>query len=105
MDIDFVVQDVYSLTRPQWKFATNFDDAAKALQLAIVQDQKMAGVDKPPETDDATSGASSDDEHGDGDDIEQDAEGDDDSVSDEDEADVGTSFSSRIYFPVRVSDT
>ncbi|KAG5935732.1 hypothetical protein E4U60_002988 [Claviceps pazoutovae] len=87
MDIDFVVQDVYSLTRPQWRFATNLDDAAKALQLAIVQDQRMTGVDKPPETDDATSGASSDDDNGDGDDIEQDVEGDDDSVSDDDEAD------------------
>ncbi|GAB0133598.1 hypothetical protein EsDP_00002002 [Epichloe bromicola] len=86
MDIEFVVQDVFSITRPQWKFAPNFDEAAKALQLAIVQDQKTAGVDKVVEADDATSGASSDDDNGDGDDIEQDGEGDDDSASDDDEA-------------------
>lgn len=91
MDIEFVVQDVFSITRPQWKFAPNFDEAAKALQLAIVQDQKTAGVDKVVEADDATSGASSDDDNGDGDDIEQDGEGDDDSASDDDEAEVGIS--------------
>ncbi|KAG5983843.1 hypothetical protein E4U55_006993 [Claviceps digitariae] len=87
MDIDFVIQDVYSLTRPQWKFAPSFEEAAKALQLAIIQDQKTTGVDKTNEADDATSGASSDDDNGDGDDIEQDGEGDDDSASDDDEAD------------------
>ncbi|KAG6005866.1 hypothetical protein E4U21_007574 [Claviceps maximensis] len=87
MDIDFVIQDVYSLTRPQWKFAPSFDDAAKALQLAIIQDQKTTGVDRIIEADDATSGASSDDDNGDGDDIEQEVEGEDDSASDDDEAD------------------
>ncbi|KAG5951050.1 hypothetical protein E4U53_003874 [Claviceps sorghi] len=91
MDIDFVVQDVYSLTRPQWKFAPSFDEAVKALQLAIIQDQKTTGVDKIVEGDDATSGASSDDDNGDGEDIEQDGDGDDDSASDDDEADVGPS--------------
>ncbi|KAG5927607.1 hypothetical protein E4U42_002027 [Claviceps africana] len=87
MDIDFVIQDVYSLTRPQWKFAPSFEEAAKALQLAIIQDQKTTGVDKTIEGDDATSGASSDDDNGDGEDIEQDGDGDDDSASDDDEAD------------------
>lgn len=93
MEIDFVVQDVYSLTRPQWKFAPNFDEAAKALQLAVLQDQKTAGIDRVLEADETTSGASSDDDNGDGDDIEQDGEGDDDSASDDDEADVGLSCS------------
>lgn len=59
MDIEFIVQDVYALVRPQWKLATNFDEALKAFQLAMAQDQKMTGADKAMEQDD---GAASDDE-------------------------------------------
>ena len=88
MDIEFVVQDIFSLTRPQWKFATSIEDAAKALQLAIVQDQKTAGIDMTIEADDATSGASSDDENGDGEDVEQDGDGDEDSASEDGDAEV-----------------
>ncbi|KAK2603786.1 mRNA decay protein [Conoideocrella luteorostrata] len=86
MDIEFVVQDIFALTRPQWKFANSYEEAAKALQLSIVQDQKTAGVDKAVEADDATSGASSDDDIADVDDVEQDGEGDEDSASEDDEA-------------------
>lgn len=88
MDIEFVVQDTFALTRPQWRSAVNLEEAAKALQLAIVQDQKTAGIEKPNEADDATSGASSDDDNADGDDVDQDVEGDDESVSEEDEGEV-----------------
>lgn len=89
MDIEFVVQDIFALTRPQWKFATNLEEATQALHLAIIQDQKTAGVDKTAEADDATSGASSDDDNADADDVEQDGEVDEDSASDDDEAEVG----------------
>ncbi|QUC16714.1 uncharacterized protein UV8b_00955 [Ustilaginoidea virens] len=86
MDIEFVVQDTFSMTRPQWKFAANLDEAAKVLQLAIVQDQKTAGFDRVPEADDVTSGASSDDDNVDVDDAEHDGEGGEDSASEDDEA-------------------
>jgi hypothetical protein len=65
MDIEFIVQDTFALTRPQWKLASNFEEASKAFQLAVAQDQKSAGVDKTAEVDDASVGSSSDDENGD----------------------------------------
>ncbi|KAK1729077.1 MIF4G domain-containing protein [Colletotrichum acutatum] len=65
MDIEFIVQDTFALTRPQWKLATNLEEASKAFQLAIAQDQKVSGADKTLEADDASIGSSSDDEDGD----------------------------------------
>lgn len=88
LDIEFTVQDIFAVTRPQWKFASSLDEATKAFQLAISQDQKSAGADKYAEADDATSGASSEDENGDADEIEADGEGDEDSASDEDDIEV-----------------
>lgn len=87
MDIEFIIQDIFALTRPQWKLATNLEEAAKAFQLAVAQDQKTSGADKAAEQDEGTSGPSSEDENGD--DLamgEQD--GDDDSGSEEEEAEV-----------------
>lgn len=77
--------DTFALTRPQWKFVEDIEEATKAFQLAISQDQKTAGVDKVIEADDATSGPSSEDENGDMDDVEADGDGDDESVSEEEE--------------------
>ncbi|KAK6219556.1 MIF4G domain-containing protein [Colletotrichum tabaci] len=65
MDIEFIVQDTFALTRPQWKLASNLEEASKAFQLAIAQDQKVSGADKTLEVDDASIGSSSDDEDGD----------------------------------------
>lgn len=98
MDIEFSVHDTFALTRPQWKLASNLEEAAKAFQLAMAQDQKMAGADKAAEADDATSEPSSEDDNGEADDIEADVdgdgdgdgEGDDESISEEeDDADEG----------------
>lgn len=85
LDIEFLVLDTFALTRPQWKFVDDIEEATKAFQLAIAQDQKTAGVDKVAEADDATSGASSDDDNGDMDDVEADGDGDDESASEEEE--------------------
>lgn len=65
MDIEFIVQDIFALTRPQWKLASNLEEASKAFQLAVAQDQKTSGADKLAELDDGTSGGSSDDENAD----------------------------------------
>ncbi|KAK3352352.1 armadillo-type protein [Lasiosphaeria hispida] len=62
MDIEFLVQDIFALTRPQWKLASNLEEASKVFQLAVAQDQKTTGQDKGAEQDDATSGTSSDDD-------------------------------------------
>ncbi|CAJ2512190.1 Uu.00g052050.m01.CDS01 [Anthostomella pinea] len=88
MDIEFIVQDTFSLTRPQWKLATNLEEASKAFQLAIAQDQKNAGLDRSADHDDASSSSSSDDEgaEGDGDLVLPEADGDEDSeLADDDE--------------------
>ncbi|KAF9881371.1 MIF4G domain-containing protein [Colletotrichum karsti] len=83
MDIEFIVQDTFALTRPQWKLASNLEEASKAFQLAIAQDQKVSGADKVVETDDASIGSSTDDEDGDADLPE--AEADEEESDSEDE--------------------
>jgi regulator of nonsense transcripts 2 len=67
MDIEFIVQDVFSLLRPQWKLASNIEEASRAFQLAMSQDQKTTGADKANEPEDIDSEPEvSDDERGDG---------------------------------------
>ncbi|KAH7314087.1 armadillo-type protein [Rhexocercosporidium sp. MPI-PUGE-AT-0058] len=66
MDIEFIIQDVFALTRPQWKLASNIEEASKAFQLAMAQDQKTSGMDKVLEAEaEADESESSDDEMGD----------------------------------------
>ncbi len=62
MDIEFIVQDVFALTRPQWKLASNLEEASRAFQLAITQNAKTSGLDKVPEPEDPDSDGGSDDE-------------------------------------------
>lgn len=80
------MHDTFILTRPQWKLASSLEEAAKAFQLAVSQDQKSAGVDKGADMDDATSGPSSDDENADVD--EMDGDGDEETASEEEDVDV-----------------
>ena len=84
MDIEFTVHDIFDGTRKQWKLASNLEEATKAFQLAVAQDQKTAGIDKTVDPDDVTSGDSSDDD-GDADDGD-----DDDDESEEEEVEVGS---------------
>ncbi|KAI1100115.1 ARM repeat-containing protein [Jackrogersella minutella] len=88
MDMEFIVQDTFSLTRPQWKLATTLEEATKAFQLSVAQDQKNAGLDKSADPDEASSGASSDDDGGDGDGdiVLPEADGDDSESGEEDDA-------------------
>lgn len=89
MDIEFIVQDVFALTRPQWKLASNIEEAGKAFQLAMAQDAKTSGIDRTVEPEEPESDASSDDGEGDNE-IDTglaEAEIDDDSEEDDD-ADV-----------------
>jgi regulator of nonsense transcripts 2 len=91
MDIEFIVQDVFALTRPQWKLANNLEEASRAFQLAMAQDQKTAGLDKLAEPEDIDSDGSSDDGIGDGEagmaEAEAEAEGEAE-VEEESESDV-----------------
>lgn len=87
MDIEFIVQDIFSLTRPQWKLASNIEEAGRAFQLAMAQDQKTSGVDKVAEPEEPEIEDSSDDALGDGDGALPEPDADEDS-SDEEEVDV-----------------
>ncbi len=61
MDIEFIVHDLFALTRPQWKLASNIEEASRAFQLAMAQDQKTSGIDKIIENEDPDSDGASDD--------------------------------------------
>lgn len=88
MDIEFLVHDIYTGTRPQWKLASNLEEASKAFQLVLAQDRKAAGLDGPElqDQDDDSSGSSTEDEMADVDD-DDDAEIDEDEVAASDDED------------------
>lgn len=82
MDIEFLVHDIYSGTRPQWKLANNFEEASKAFQLVLAQDRKAAGLDEVEvDEDEGPSGPPTDDENAE-------ADADEDVGSEDGEADV-----------------
>ena len=60
MDVDFLVQDTYSVTRPQWKVATDLQEATILFSEAVAQNYKTQDAGKPmePEEDDAESSSS-----------------------------------------------
>jgi regulator of nonsense transcripts 2 len=91
MDVEFIVQDAYMLTRPQWKLVTNLEEASQVFGEAVKLNYQSAASGKPAEADEDEASASDDD--GDGPDDEDLAmpEGDDDKSSGDD-ADVCVSF-------------
>ncbi|KAI9737821.1 MAG: hypothetical protein M1834_009190 [Cirrosporium novae-zelandiae] len=61
MDIEFIIQDTFALTRPDWKLATNLEDAARAFSEAVAQNYKTQGPDKAAEPEEAEDEISSND--------------------------------------------
>ena len=41
MDIDFLVHDTYSMTRPHWTLATDLEEAARIFGEAVAQNYKV----------------------------------------------------------------
>ncbi|KAF2713377.1 nonsense-mediated mRNA decay factor [Pleomassaria siparia CBS 279.74] len=84
MDVEFIVQDAYMLTRPQWKLVTNLEEASHIFGEAVKLNYQPSAAGKPAEIDE-DEGSASDDE-GDGPDDEDLAlpDGDDDKSSGED---------------------
>lgn len=82
MDIDFLVQDTYSLVRPQWKLATELSDAARLFSEAVAANYKQTPQEKAAEIDEDGEESGSDeaiDEDGvleihDGDSLSEEAE-------------------------------
>jgi regulator of nonsense transcripts 2 len=62
MDIDFIVQDTYALTRPQWKLAANLTEAGSAFADACKQNYKTQESEKVVEPEEAEDDASSDEQ-------------------------------------------
>lgn len=95
MDVEFIVQDAFNLTRPQWKLITSFEEASRAFGEAVKQNYQTSAVGKPVEPDEDDLSASDDD--GDGPDDEEVVvpEGDEEKSSGEDEEVCG--FTYRAY--------
>lgn len=83
MDVEFIVQDAYNLTRPQWKLITNLDEAARAFSDAVAQNYQSSAGGKAVEPDDDEASASEDEDGPDDEDLVV-PEGDDDKSSGED---------------------
>ena len=62
MDIDFIIQDTYALTRPQWKLAANFEEAGRAFAESVAQNYKSQEADKLAEAEGPDDEGSSEDE-------------------------------------------
>ena len=60
MDIDFVIQDAFALVRPQWKIATDLEEASRLFAEACQQTYKSDETEKQAEPDEAEEEASSD---------------------------------------------
>ena len=87
MDIDFIVQDCFSLTRPQWKLAANFEEAGRAFSDIVKQNYKIQEAEKPAEPEDPEVDSS----EGEGDDEDLPVPEMDDAQSSGDEADAEAS--------------
>ncbi|KAF9895010.1 hypothetical protein FE257_004634 [Aspergillus nanangensis] len=68
MDVDFLVQDTYSMARPQWKLATDLQEAWALFGDAVAQNFKTQDADRPVEVEEDEAESSSSD-----DDLEEDA--------------------------------
>ncbi|KAL2867152.1 armadillo-type protein [Aspergillus lucknowensis] len=62
MDIDFLVQDTYSLTRPQWNLVTELEEASRVFGEAVAQNFKPQDSEKPTEPDDESESSASDED-------------------------------------------
>ncbi|KAL8719316.1 MAG: hypothetical protein Q9225_003660 [Loekoesia sp. 1 TL-2023] len=62
MDIDFMVQDSFALTRPQWKLVTDFEEAGRLFANQVKQNYKSQGPEKAQVAEPVENEASSSDE-------------------------------------------
>lgn len=62
MDIDFIIQDTYALTRPQWKLASSFEEAGRAFAEIVGQHYKAQEPEKTIEVEAVDEGGSSSDD-------------------------------------------
>ncbi|KAJ5698368.1 hypothetical protein N7462_000373 [Penicillium macrosclerotiorum] len=68
MDIEFLVQDTFSALRPQWKLATDPEEATRIFSEAVAQNYNVPDSERPIDADEDEAESSSSDE-----DLEEDA--------------------------------
>ncbi|OAG35932.1 hypothetical protein AYO21_09859 [Fonsecaea monophora] len=73
MEIEFLVQDTYSLVRPNWKLVTELGEAAKLFAEAVSANYRQQGAEKSVEQPEDIEDTASEDGLGEGD-VELDAE-------------------------------
>jgi len=102
MDIDFIVQDTFALTRPQWHLATDFEEAGRAFADLVKQNYKSQEQEKSLDAEDPDDGISSDEEAYDNDPrlTVQDAHSSSDEA--EAEAEVSSPSPHRLYYLVLI---
>ena len=61
MEIDFLIQDTYSLVRPQWKIVTDLPEAGKLFAEAIATNYKQQNAEKAGEAGEEGDESASDD--------------------------------------------
>ncbi|PKS08864.1 hypothetical protein jhhlp_003475 [Lomentospora prolificans] len=83
-DIEFTVHDIFALTRPQWRLATNLEDAAAALQSTLADQQRAMAGDRTVDMEERSSAYDSDDDNGDGELPDADADASESSSEEED---------------------
>ena len=93
MDIEFMIQDTFALTRPSWKIITNLEEAGRAFGLLLAQESKVQDADNTAEADGADDEPVSDGD-GDDDDLHEPEIVVNNSSSDEAEAEVELATSS-----------
>lgn len=91
MDIDFLVQDTYSSLRPQWKMATDPEEATRIFSEAVAQNYNVQDSERPVELDEDDAESSSSDEG-----LEEDAIPEIEEEESSDEAEV-CSFPIRLF--------
>jgi len=62
MEIDFLVQDTYSLVRPQWKLVTDLAEAGRLFAEAITANYKQQTLEKSTEVTEENEDSASDEE-------------------------------------------
>ena len=62
MDIEFIVQDTYASTRPQWKLAASYEEAGRAFAELVAHNYKIQEPEKTVEAEPIEDGIFSSDE-------------------------------------------
>ncbi|KAL5614330.1 uncharacterized protein BROUX77_000167 [Berkeleyomyces rouxiae] len=100
MDTEFVVQDIFSLLRPQWQMAGDIQEAAVIFQSSLIEQQKAAGIDTSLDPDEHNQSDDASDDSGESDDgdVDEDEDSSDEEDDDEDDSsDLGISSEDEAF--------